>query len=150
MVFGTGTVIVAFLIPAKNKALASSSDMIAFEPIVPFVAPPATSAAAVREVAELEQLLERPSAAKPEPSTPRVPRTSKPHNAAAPALVDAELERPSIYQLALELGELPVVPTPPDVEPTEPLQTFYQRASRQHATCTELNERSSPIWAMPL
>jgi hypothetical protein len=30
------------------------------------------------------------------------------------------------------------------------LQTFYQRASRRHATCTELNERSSPIWAMPL
>jgi EmrB/QacA subfamily drug resistance transporter len=150
VVFGTGTVIVAFLIPAKNKALASSSEMIAFEPIVPFVAPPATSAAAVREVAELEQLLERPSAAKPEPSTPRAPRTAKPHNAAAPALVDAELERPSIYQLALELGEPPVTPTPPDVEPTEPLQTFYQRASRQHATCTELNERSSPIWAMPL
>lgn len=150
VVFGIGTVIVACLIPAKNKALASSSEMIAFEPIVPFVAPPATSAAAVREVAELEQLLERPSAAKPEPSTPRALRTAKPHNTAAPALVDAELERPSIYRLALELGELPVIPTPPDVEPSEPLQTFYQRASRQHATCTELTERSSPIWAMPL
>ena len=60
VMFGVGTVIVALLIPAKTAT--ASSEKIAFEPIVPFVAPPAKDPAADREVAELEQLLERPSA----------------------------------------------------------------------------------------
>ncbi|MCJ0892330.1 MFS transporter [Rhodococcus sp. ARC_M5] len=194
VVFGVGTVIVALLIPSKTVA-STSSEKIAFEPIVPFVAPQAKDAAADREVAELEQLLERPSAAKPDTAGPK--HTLR--TVAEPALVDVELERPSIYQLAskvyeldasvtaaatvagksgdrvtihqlalsnlartrrveaeealdaaLELSDLPVAPAPKPAEPTAPLQTFYQRASTQHANCTAFKERSSSMWAMPL
>ncbi|MCJ0979899.1 MFS transporter [Rhodococcus sp. ARC_M12] len=194
VVFGVGTVIVALLIPSKTVA-STSSEKIAFEPIVPFVAPQAKDAAADREVAELEQLLERPSAAKPDKAGPK--HTFR--TVAEPALVDVELERPSIYQLAskvyeldasvtaaatvagksgdrvtihqlalsnlartrrveaeealdaaLELSDLPVAPAPKPAEPTAPLQTFYQRASTQHANCTAFKERSSSMWAMPL
>ncbi|WP_423228184.1 MFS transporter [Rhodococcoides navarretei] len=194
VVFGVGTVIVALLIPSKTVA-STSSEKIAFEPIVPFVAPQAKNAAADREVAELEQLLERPSAPKPDKAgSKHTLRT-----VAEPALVDVELERPSIYQLAskvyeldasgtgaaavagksgdrvtihqlalsnlartrrveaeealdaaLELSDLPVAPAPKPAEPTAPLQTFYQRASTQHANCTAFKERSSSMWAMPL
>ena len=204
VVFGVGTVIVALLIPSKNASAVTSSEKIAFEPIVPFVAPPTKDPAADREVAELEQLLERPSA-KPQTSGARhALRTAEATPAAVrtvaePALVDAELERPSIYQLAskvyeldasvarqatvdsksgdrvtihqlalsnlartrrveaeealdaaLELSDLPVAPAPEPAEPTLPLQTFYQRASKQHANCTAFKERSSSMWAMPL
>ncbi|MFY2789051.1 MFS transporter [Rhodococcus sp. MALMAid1271] len=206
VVFGVGAVIVAVLIPSKKRASATSSATIPFEPIVPFVAPAKDTASnrevANREVAELEQLLERPSAAKttmpdkPEKSTK--PVTSR-RTVAAPGLVDAELERPSIYQLAskvydldasvarlaamdstpgdrvtihqlalsnlartrrieaeealdaaLELSDLPAAPAPKAAPPAAPLQTFYQRASALHANCTELKERSSSMWAMPL
>ena len=205
VVFGVGTVIVALLIPSKNADAASSSEKIAFEPIVPFVAPPAKDPAADREVAELEQLLERPSAKPQKTGARHALRTADEaappaaRTMAEPALVDAELERPSIYQLAskvyeldasvarqatvdsksgdrvtihqlalsnlartrrveaeealdaaLELSDLPVAPAPKPAEPTAPLQTFYQRASTQHANCTEFKERSSSMWAMPL
>ncbi|OZE93139.1 MFS transporter [Rhodococcus sp. 15-2388-1-1a] len=200
VVFGVGTVIVALLIPSKNAALVTTSEKIAFEPIVPFVAPQAKDPAADREVAELEQLLERPSA-KPQKSGSRhaLRTVQASTHLAEPALVDAELERPSIYQLAskvyeldasvarqatvdsksgdrvtihqlalsnlartrrieaeealdaaLELSDLPVAPAPEPAEPTAPLQTFYQRASKQHANCTAFKERSSSMWAMPL
>ncbi|OZC65727.1 MFS transporter [Rhodococcus sp. 06-470-2] len=203
VMFGVGTVIVALLIPAKTAT--ASSEKIAFEPIVPFVAPPAKDPAADREVAELEQLLEWPSA-EPQKSGARhalriAEETAPPATriVAEPGLVDAELDRPSIYQLAskvyeldasvarqatvdsksgdrvtihqlalsnlartrrveaeealdaaLELSDLPVAPAPEPVEPTSPLQTFYQRASRQQANCTAFKERSSSMWAMPL
>lgn len=206
VVFGVGTVIVALLIPSKNAAAASSSsEKIAFEPIVPFVAPPAKDPAADREVAELEQLLERPSAKPQKTGARHALRTADEaappaaRTMAEPALVDAELERPSIYQLAskvyeldasvarqatadsksgdrvtihqlalsnlartrrveaeealdaaLELSDLPVAPAAKPAEPTAPLQTFYQRASTQHANCTAFKERSSSMWAMPL
>lgn len=87
-VFGAGTVAVVSLLPARRKR------------IVP-VAPPAFDPAAAREVAELEHLLEQPSADAP------VRRSNGVGKPEAPGpLVDAELLRPSIYQLAAKVYEL--------------------------------------------
>lgn len=85
-IFAVGAVVVGMLLPNMKKVR-----LIPFVPAVPFGAPP-IDRNAEREVAELERLLGQPSA-----------RTRV--VLAEPELVDVELARPSIYQLAAKVFE---------------------------------------------
>lgn len=170
VVFGVGAVLVAILLPAPRKRR-----VVTVTPIV--------DEGVAHEIAELEEMLGQPSA--PSPSV-------------AESLVDDELSRPSIYQLAakvfeleaaektearladhsdrvtihqlaladiarrrrelaeeeldaaLDLAELPVMRRAPRPVSRPGQLNIYQYADSRHRHDTEIQERSSSMWAMPL
>ncbi|WP_084727472.1 MFS transporter [Rhodococcoides yunnanense] len=191
VMFGIGAVVVAVLLPSPPKREPVAVQEEAAQEV-------AAQEVAKREVDALERLLEQPSAQKP------------PVARASEAIVDEELSRPSIYQLAakvieleaaekneaafdvggritihqlaladiarnrrrlaeeeldaaLDLAELPVrlsavhrpaAGRPAAGRPLKPagptLQNFYHYGDSAHRRCSEFQERSSSIWAMPL
>jgi EmrB/QacA subfamily drug resistance transporter len=170
VVFVVGTVLVAVLLPAPRKRRIVA-------------ATPLADAQAAEEIAKLELLLGQPSV--PEPRV-------------AESLVDEELSRPSIYQLAakvfeleeaakteatltdtndrvtihqlaladiartrrqlaeeeldaaVDLAELPVMRRAPRPVNRPGQLNIYQFADSRHRRDTEIQERSSSMWAMPL
>lgn len=70
--FGIGAIVVGLLFPTKNTSIGTPSSVAIYEPIVPFFVPSPESAAAHREGAGLEELLEQPTAA-PASTGPTVP-----------------------------------------------------------------------------
>ena len=93
VVFGAGAVIVAMLLPTPVKR------------IVPVMLP-AFDPSAAREVAELEHLLGQPSADKPARPAAVAQVSGAPNSALHSSMVEAELSRPNIYQLAAMVHEL--------------------------------------------
>lgn len=208
VVFALGAVIVGVLLPAPTRrplpTPALSVVPTAFEMGDFESAGPATvgfDKRAAREVAELEQLLDQPSAPKHALVVHDKPVVEKPFNIetvpAAMFLAEDEIARPSIYQLAakvfevqaaaaeeaaledsghlnihqlaladiarkrresaeeeldaaLDLAELPVMRRAPKPVSRSSKVNFYQYGDSVYRRQTELEERSSSVWAMPL
>lgn len=92
VVFAVGALVVGVLLPAPIRRVLPTP-------------PPAFDPSAAREVAELEHLLEQPSAHKPVQTSAEEKRVVE-NDTAADVFVDEELERPSIYQLAAKVYEV--------------------------------------------
>lgn len=115
VVFALGAVIVGILLPAPTRRATPALSVVpaAFAENEPAPAGPATvgfDRKAAREVAELEHLLEQPSAPKHALIVPDKPVVAKHLNIetgpAAIFLAEDEIARPSIYQLAAKVFEV--------------------------------------------
>ncbi|WP_033189015.1 MULTISPECIES: MFS transporter [Nocardiaceae] len=186
VVFAIGTVVVGVLLPGRTPRVVPTVRT-AFDPD------------AAKEVAELEHLLEQPSAPDAVVKKPRkeVAPEASTQDPVAIEVVDDELTRPSIYQLAakvyevqaateeeaalaasdhltihhlaladiarkrretaeeeldaaLDLAELPVMKRAPKPVVREDQLNIYQYGDSVRRKCTDLKERSSSVWSMPL
>ncbi|MGA9871057.1 MAG: MFS transporter [Rhodococcus sp. (in: high G+C Gram-positive bacteria)] len=124
-VFALGSLIVAALLPRSRKQsamiLAPNFEASEYEA-------PERNREAAREVAELEHLLEQPAAAERAVAKPTRAKPADATSTDAMLSVDAELTRPSIYQLAAKVYELEIAVAHEESLDAAERQTIHQLA----------------------